>query len=43
MKEPNYALRAWRKVKKQELAKKQAEQDRYNKLCGPVTVKRISK
>ena len=34
----NPALASWRKWKKIEEAKKQAEIDRYNNLCGPVTV-----
>jgi hypothetical protein len=34
----NYALRAYRKVKKLEKARKAAEQERYNSLCGPVTI-----
>lgn len=41
MKEPNYGLQAWRKVRKQALAKKKAEQDRYDELCGPVVVTSI--
>lgn len=39
----NHALAAFRKWKKIEKAKKQAETDRYNNLCGPVTVTYISK
>lgn len=42
MREPNHGLRAWRKVRKQALAKKKAEQDRYDELCGPVVVTSIN-
>jgi hypothetical protein len=31
-------IASWRKWKKQEAAAKQAEIDRFNNLCGPVTV-----
>ncbi len=36
--DPNYMLASWRKWKKQEAAVKQAELDRFNNLCGPVTI-----
>ena len=36
--DPNYMLASWRKWKKQEAAAKQAELDRFNNLCGPVTI-----
>jgi hypothetical protein len=39
----NPALASWRKWKNIEKAKKQAEVDRYNSLCGPVTVTYINK
>lgn len=39
----NHALAAFRKYKKIEKAKKQADIDRYNELCGPVTVTYINK
>jgi hypothetical protein len=39
----NPALASWRKWKKIEKAKKAAEEERYNSLCGPVTVSYISK
>ena len=39
----NYALASWRKWKKIEKQRKQAEQDRYNSLCGEVTISYISK
>lgn len=39
----NYMIASWRKWKKQEAAAKQAEIDRYNNLCGPVTITYISK
>ena len=34
----NYMIASWRKWKKKEAAAKQAEIDRFNNLCGPVTV-----
>lgn len=34
----NHALTAFRKWKKIEKARKTAEIDRYNELCGPVTI-----
>jgi hypothetical protein len=39
----NHALTAFRKWKKIEKARKTAETDRYNTLCGPVTITRITK
>jgi hypothetical protein len=42
-KKANHSLRTFRKWKKNEAAKKQAEIDRYNNLCGPVTITYISK
>jgi hypothetical protein len=39
----NHALASFRKWKKIEKAKKQADLDRYNELCGPVTVTYINK
>ena len=39
----NPALASWRKWKKIEKAKKAEEEERYNSLCGPVTVSYISK
>jgi len=37
----NHALKAFRKVKKAEKAKKLAEAERFNSLCGEVTVTKI--
>jgi len=34
----NYMIASWRKWKNQEKVAKQAEIDRFNNLCGPVTV-----
>jgi hypothetical protein len=42
-KRANHAVRSFRKWKKNEAAKKQAETDRNNNLCGPVTITYISK
>ena len=42
-KRANHAVRSFRKWKKIEAAKKQKEIDRYNDLCGPVTITYISK
>lgn len=39
----NPALASWRKWKNIEKEKKAAETERYNSLCGPVTVTYISK
>lgn len=39
----NPALASWRKWKNIEKAKRQAEVDRYNSLCGPVTITYINK
>ena len=39
----NYALASFRKWKKIEKLKKAAEQERYNSLCGEVTISYISK
>lgn len=38
----NYALAAFRKVKKAEKQKKILEQDRFNNLCGEVTITKIA-
>ena len=40
-KDPNYALTTFRKVKKMEKAKKLAEAERFNSLCGEVVVTKI--
>jgi hypothetical protein len=42
-KDKNHALAAFRKWKRSEKEKKAAETERYNSLCGPVTVSYISK
>jgi hypothetical protein len=39
----NYALAAYRKWKKIEKQRKAAEQERYNSLCGEVTISHVSK
>lgn len=39
----NYALASFRKWKKIEKSKKAAEQERYNSLCGEVTISYVSK
>lgn len=39
----NPALASWRKWKNIEKARKQAEVDRYNSLCGEVTISYVSK
>jgi len=39
----NYALASFRKWKKAEKLKKTADLDRYNSLCGPVTITYINK
>lgn len=39
--DPNYALAAFRKVKKAQKAKKVADMDEYNSLCGEVTITKI--
>lgn len=39
----NYALASFRKWKNIEKSKKAAEQERYNSLCGEVTISYISK
>jgi hypothetical protein len=36
--EKNYALQAFRKAKKAEKRKKTELQERYDSLCGPVTI-----
>ncbi len=38
----NHALAAFRKVKKAEKEKKILEQDRFNNLCGEVTITKIA-
>jgi hypothetical protein len=42
-KDKNHALASFRKWKKIEKARKTAELDRYNELCGPVSVTYINK
>jgi hypothetical protein len=42
-KDKNHALSAFRKWKRSEKEKKAAETERYNSLCGPVTISYISK
>jgi hypothetical protein len=39
----NPALASWRKWKNIEKARKAAEDERYNSLCGPVTITYINK
>jgi hypothetical protein len=34
----NHMIASWRKWKNQEKLAKQAELDRFNNLCGPVTI-----
>ena len=43
MNKKNYALAAFRKVKRAEKLKKIQELDRYNNLCGPVTITKVNK
>jgi hypothetical protein len=43
MDKKNYALAAYRKVKRAEKLKKIKELERYNNLCGPVTITKIKK
>jgi hypothetical protein len=43
MDKKNHALAAFRKVKRAEKLKKIRELDRYNNLCGPVTITKIKK
>jgi hypothetical protein len=43
MDKKNYALSAYRKVKRAEKLKKIKELERYNNLCGPVTITNIQK
>jgi hypothetical protein len=42
-KDKNYAVATFRKIKRAEKAKKLSEQERYNSLCGEVTISYISK
>jgi hypothetical protein len=39
----NPAIELWRKRRKLEAERRQAEIDRYNSLCGPVTITYINK
>ena len=39
----NYMIASWRKWKNAEKEKKAAEDERYNSLCGPVSISYISK
>jgi hypothetical protein len=39
----NYMIASWRKWKNAEKEKQAAEQERYNSLCGPVSISYISK
>jgi hypothetical protein len=39
----NPAIELWRKRRKLEAERRQAETDRYNSLCGPVTITYINK
>lgn len=39
----NPALASWRKWKRIEKARREAEDARYNSLCGPVTITYINK
>ena len=39
----NYMIASWRKWKNAEKKKKAAEYERYNSLCGPVSITYISK
>jgi len=39
----NYMIASWRKWKNAEKKKKAAEDERYNSLCGPVSITYISK
>jgi hypothetical protein len=43
MDKKNYALATYRKAKRAEKLKKIKELDRYNSLCGPVTITKIKK
>jgi hypothetical protein len=43
MDKKNHALAAFRKVKRAEKLKKVQELERYNNLCGPVTITKIKK
>jgi hypothetical protein len=39
----NHMIASWRKWKNAEKEKQAAEQERYNSLCGPVSISYISK
>jgi len=39
----NYALASWRKWKKIEKQRRAAEDEKYNSLCGPVTITYINR